>query len=122
MIHSLVRASTLAIVCIAATVSESPARTPYDGSWSVLIVTEKGDCDRAYRYGISIVDGNVQYDGGVVNLSGRVAANGTVRVSLTAGSARASGTGRLTRNAGTGKWNGVSSTSACSGYWEAARR
>jgi hypothetical protein len=29
----------------------------YDGLWSVLIVTEKGDCDRGYRYPIRITHG-----------------------------------------------------------------
>ena len=54
MISQLVRASTLAVVCVAALATESPARTPFDGAWSVLIVTTKGDCDRAYRYGVTI--------------------------------------------------------------------
>ena len=122
MIGHLVRASVLASVCVAAIATEAPARTPYDGSWSVLIVTERGDCDRAYRYGISIINGNVQYDGGAVSMSGRVSGNGTVRVDLPTGTAGASGSGRLSRNQGTGKWTGVSSTSKCSGYWEATRR
>ncbi|HEV3371537.1 MAG TPA: hypothetical protein VG145_03250, partial [Xanthobacteraceae bacterium] len=31
------------------------AATPnYDGLWSVVIVTEKGSCDRAYRYPVRI--------------------------------------------------------------------
>ena len=122
MISSLVRACVLATVCFAAMVTEGQARTPFDGIWTVLIVTTSGDCDRAYRYGISIVDGDVRYDGGVVNMSGRVAENGAVRVDLSTGSARASGSGRLTRNAGSGKWSGATSTSQCSGYWEATRR
>ena len=39
MISHFVRASILAAVCVAALATESPARTPYDGAWSVLIVT-----------------------------------------------------------------------------------
>ena len=39
MISHFVRASILAGVCVAALATESPARTPYDGAWSVLIVT-----------------------------------------------------------------------------------
>src|SRR3954467_14369750 len=37
--------------------SPSPMSAPkpsFDGSWSVLIVTEKGKCDRAYRYPVKI--------------------------------------------------------------------
>ena len=102
MISQLVRASTLAIVCVAALATESPARTPFDGAWSVLIVTTKGDCDRAYRYGVTIANGDVVYDGGIVSLSGRVGGNGAVRVTLTSGNARANATGRLNRRVGSG--------------------
>src|ERR1043165_7615680 len=35
MISHLVRVSTLALVCVAALATESPARTPFDGAWSV---------------------------------------------------------------------------------------
>ena len=122
MISHLIRASVLASVCLAAITTDAPARTPYDGSWSVLIVTTKGDCDRAYRYGLSIVNGHIQYDGGAVNMSGRVASGGAVRVTLSSGNAGASGSGRLSRNAGSGNWSGVSGPNKCSGYWEATRR
>jgi len=121
MISQLVRASTLAFVCVAALATESPARTPYDGAWSVLIVTTRGDCDRAYRYGITIANGNILYDGGVVNLYGRVSGSGAVRVTVLSGNARANGTGRLNRSVGRGGWHGNSGQSVCSGYWQASR-
>jgi len=121
MISHLVRASTLAFVCVAALATESPARTPYDGAWSVLIVTTRGDCDRAYRYGITITNGNILYDGGVANLYGRVSGKGAVRVTVISGNARANGTGRLNRNTGNGGWNGTSGQSRCAGYWQASR-
>jgi len=35
----------------------------YDGLWSVLIVTEKGDCDRGYRYPIRITLGTLSNGG-----------------------------------------------------------
>ena len=122
MISQFVRASMLATVCVAAVATEAPARTPYDGSWSVLIVTTRGDCDRAYRYGISIIDGRIVYDGGAVNMSGRVSGGGSVYVNVSSGSARASGSGRLSRSAGRGGWSGYSGQSRCSGYWQAERR
>ena len=31
----------------------------YDGLWSVSIVTEKGDCDRGYRYPVRISNGTL---------------------------------------------------------------
>ena len=122
MISHLVRVSVLALACAASAATSAPARTPYDGPWTVLIVTERGSCDRAYRYGVQIVDGNVQYDGGAVTLAGRVDAKGAVHVTVAAGSSRANGTGRLFRNVGQGSWSGSSGGDICSGYWEAERR
>jgi hypothetical protein len=121
MISQLVRASVLASVCVAAFATQAPARTPYDGAWSVLIVTTAGECDRAYRYGVSIIDGYVRYDGGMVNMSGRVSGNGSIRVTVSSGNARADGSGRLNRNSGSGGWRGVSGGGRCSGYWQASR-
>jgi hypothetical protein len=122
MVSHLARAGLLALICVGFMPTTAPARTPYDGAWSVLIVTQRGTCDRAYRYGIQIVNGNVVYDGGIVNMSGRVASNGAVRVTVSSGNARANGAGRLSRNAGRGSWSGRSGSDACSGYWEAERR
>jgi hypothetical protein len=98
------------------------AQRMFDGNWSVVIVTERGTCDRAYRYGISIRSGYVYYGGGGVNFTGHVAANGTVNVRVTSGGAFADGSGRLSRNVGQGFWSGQSGGSGCSGYWMAERR
>jgi hypothetical protein len=123
MIRDLVRASLLAGVCAASSLSSATARTAYDGQWSVLIVTQQGTCDRAYRYGVQIVDGIVRYDGGgPINLSGRVMQNGAVQVTVSSGGSRADGAGRLSRTIGHGNWQGRSGSGACSGYWEAERR
>jgi hypothetical protein len=124
MINQLVRAAVLGVLCIASVPDLAVARSAYDGQWSVLIVTEQGACDRAYRYGVEISNGQVLYQGGgPVNFTGRVAGNGSVRVMVTAGDRRAVGQGRLSRNIGRGHWSGTSSTSGgCTGYWEAERR
>lgn len=99
------------------------AQTSFDGSWSVLIVTEAGDCDRAYRYGVRIERGRLFYEGETgIEFSGRVEANGRVTVSVRRGDQGASGSGRLSGNRGTGTWKGRSSTGECSGRWEAERR
>jgi hypothetical protein len=99
------------------------ARTNYDGNWSVLIVTNSGPCDRAYRYGLSIRDGRVFYEGSAsVNVDGRVAPNGRVQVRVWAGSQSANGTGRLSSNYGSGMWRGAGSSSSCEGSWSAERR
>ncbi len=99
------------------------ARTPYDGNWSVLIVTDSGPCDRAYRYGLSIRDGSVIYQGsGSVNVAGRVYRNGEVDVRVWAGPQGASGYGRLSRGFGGGVWRGTGLMGACAGRWSAERR
>ena len=122
MISHVARVCLLALVSVAAVPASSSARTVYDGAWSVLIVTQRGDCDRAYRYGIQIVDGNLVYDGGIVSLTGRVNPSGAVRVNVSASGAQASGSGRLTQRSGRGSWSGRAGGDACSGYWEAERR
>jgi hypothetical protein len=71
---------------------------------------------------VTIRSGTVYYDGGLVNMSGRVSSNGSVRVRVSAGSGFASGSGRLSRNAGRGRWSGQSGGNRCSGYWTAERR
>jgi hypothetical protein len=114
----------LALTCIPATIAPADARTIYDGAWSVLIVTNEGSCDRAYRYGVTIADGNVIYDGagGPITMQGRVTSSGAVRVIVQAGSQWANGTGRLNRTRGSGIWRGQGMSGGCSGVWEAERR
>jgi hypothetical protein len=95
----------------------------YDGSWSVLIVTNIGPCDRGYRYGLTIRGGRVFYQGSLaVNVDGQVAPNGAVRVRVSAGSQGATGIGRLSREYGSGSWRGDGSAGSCSGSWTAERR
>ena len=99
------------------------ANTAFDGDWSVLIMTQSGGCDRAYRYGVRIANGDVVYDGGgPVDLQGHVASNGVVRVSVSGAGQRADGSGRLSRTAGTGTWQGQGSLGSCAGVWQAERR
>ena len=120
-LRSIVLAGALATV--AGSAGTAVARTSYDGSWSVLITTDSGTCERAYRYGVAISDGYVLYEGGgPVNLQGRVARNGTVRVRVVAGEQWADGSGRLFRDHGGGHWRGQGSAGTCAGRWEAERR
>jgi hypothetical protein len=94
-----------------------------DGNWSVLIITEKGDCDRGYRYEVKIANGQVSYEGGApVSLAGTVASNGLVSVSIKSGEKAANGTGHLSASRGSGTWRGSGSNGGCAGRWEAERR
>jgi hypothetical protein len=100
-----------------------PVPSIYDGGWSVVIATQSGSCDREYRFGMQISNGDVFYDGqGRANLQGRVSRNGNVWVSVSGQGQRANGQGRLSRNAGTGTWRGEGSGGACAGIWQAVRR
>ena len=98
------------------------ASTRFDGAWSVLIVTDQGTCDRAYRYALRIADGRVYYDDPSFSVSGGVDGAGRVQVGLSAGGQSANGYGRLFGNYGEGSWSGHSSTSQCYGHWQAERR
>jgi hypothetical protein len=112
-----------AILSASAVPAAAPAfaRSNYDGQWSVLIVTQKGTCDRAYRYPVKIDNGSVGYAGEAsFNVSGKVGANGAVTVTVSRGSQSAKGTGRMSSTDGAGIWTAGSGD--CSGTWTAERR
>jgi hypothetical protein len=121
-------ASALAALAILAMSSVPAAPAPisagkasYDGTWSVLIVTQQGKCDRAYRYPVRISNGSVGYAGEAsFNVSGSVGANGAVIVTVSRGSQSAKGTGRMSETDGSGTW--VAGSGDCSGTWTAERR
>jgi hypothetical protein len=99
------------------------ARTPFDGDWSVMITTRGGACQPSVRYGVQIINGMVVNPaGGPGQVSGRVAPNGVVRVSVQAGGQSASGSGRLSSSRGGGVWRGQGSAGFCQGTWVAERR
>jgi hypothetical protein len=99
------------------------SQASFDGSWSVLIITDTGECDRAYRYGIRIRDGQIIYSGEAgVTFTGRVESNGQVKATVGRGEQSATGGGRLSGSTGAGTWKGRSNTGACGGRWEAERR
>lgn len=94
----------------------------FDGTWSVEVVTEKGACDRAYRYSVVVQNGRARY-GGPENfdIRGQVRLNGSVSASIARGQDRANVTGRLSGSFGRGTWS-TSGGRVCSGYWNAEKR
>jgi hypothetical protein len=97
----------------------SVAAPAYDGVWSVLVVTDKGTCDRGYRYPIRISNGVLANAGDAAfTITGKVAPTGAINVTVSHGSSSASGSGRLAGNNGEGSWHGGD----CSGTWSAERR
>jgi hypothetical protein len=92
----------------------------YDGEWSVVIYTQRGDCDNALRYSLRIVGGRIVGDQASYQLAGRVAPNGAINVVVAQGGRTARGYGRLFGNNGRGLWH--TSTNTCAGKWIAERR
>ena len=94
----------------------------YDGLWGVLIVTDAGPCDRAYRYSVQIARGVVRNAGGdgFFNVYGRVSPNGGISVRVSSGGQSANGSGRLGARSGGGRWR--SAGGECYGRWSASRR
>jgi hypothetical protein len=108
---------------LALTGRQTPAASNFDGEWSVIIITEAGTCDRAYRYPVKVTNGELKYEGeAAVVISGRVESNGKLNATIRRGEQSASGSGRLSPSSGTGTWTGKSSTTACTGRWEAEKR
>ncbi|MEA3023550.1 MAG: hypothetical protein QOK01_2402, partial [Alphaproteobacteria bacterium] len=59
------------------------AATTYDGLWSVVIVTEKGVCDRVFRYPIRISNASLVNAGdSAVIIKGSVRDNGSLTVTV----------------------------------------
>jgi hypothetical protein len=97
----------------------------FDGRWSVVIITDAGTCDRAYRYGVQIDAGRVFYNSGAggpdIAISGQVDPRVRVSVSVRSGESVAYGNGRLSGSTGGGTWQGTSDNQSCSGRWQAQR-
>src|ERR1700688_259746 len=107
-------ASTLTAAILAGT--PAMAQTPYDGLWSVTVVTKSGTCEPQTRSTLTITDGKVSAAG--ADVTGSIGREGVVKVSI--GGAYANG--QLSGNSGSGKWNGASAGIPCSGRGEASRQ
>jgi hypothetical protein len=119
--NSIRSVALFAFVAASATIATTStfAVPAYDGLWSVSIVTEKGTCDRGYRYPIRISNGVLANAGDVaVNIAGKVMPTGAITVVVSAAGKSANGSGRLSGNLGEGSWTGGD----CSGTWTAERR
>jgi hypothetical protein len=116
------RTLTLAAAVVACTVSVAATAqaAPFDGPWSVLVVTRRGACEPSYRFGLTVYNGVVSGDGSAA-VSGRVARNGSVSVAVAGGPGTAYGSGRLAGNRGGGSWRGSGASGACFGSWSAQR-
>ena len=100
--------------------SDAATAGAYDGNWSVVINTLRGDCDRSLRYSVRIVNNQVVAGEQSYQAAGRVSPRGEIRVVVAEGGRTASGIGRLAGNNGRGEWR--TSTGQCAGSWTAVRR
>jgi hypothetical protein len=92
----------------------------FDGNWSVVIYTLRGDCTQSVRAALRIAGGRVYALDQSFQAYGAVGPSGAIRVTVAAGNQSASGTGRLSQTTGRGLWR--TATGECSGQWAAERR
>ncbi len=92
---------------------------PFDGRWSVLIVTENGNCE-VYRFGVQVANGRITTVETNTQMSGSISDKGSVNLNLASGPDTARATGRVSGGTGRGRW--TSPTRQCSGRWEADKR
>jgi hypothetical protein len=115
----LLLAAVLLLACTPTNAAHRGGGSAYDGTWSVAIYTQRGNCS-SVRVATRIVGGRVYSEDQNYQSSGAVGANGVIRVTVASAGRSASGSGRLSNNSGAGRWS--SSTGECSGTWSASRR
>ena len=118
--------SFLAVAAIAAVAipdaASAAARVagPYDGVWTTVFATTRGNCRSGYSVPFTVAGTRVSSAGGG-RVSGSVRRGGRVAVSVSVGASHASGGGRLVGNSGSGRWSGIITGDRCSGTWQATR-
>jgi hypothetical protein len=112
--------SAMIAALAASTAIAAPRGANYDGRWSVEVITDRGTCDRVYRWTLGIQGGRVVDVGEVARPSGGVSPSGGVNLRFIRNNDYASATGQISGEWGTGSWS--SPTLACSGRWRAERR
>ena len=121
--HSFVRFTRpLAIAGLAALAlpGTADARGVYDGTWTTVFATTRGNCSSGYSVPF-LVNGSRVSSAGGGRVSGSVRPGGSVAVAVQVGASHASGGGRLVGNSGYGRWSGIITGDRCSGTWQATR-
>ena len=119
---SLVAATALAALALPGTADAARYRSGgnYDGTWTTVFSTSRGNCSSGYSVPFMVSGGRVLSAGGG-HVSGSVSRAGSVAVAVTVGASYASGGGRLVGNYGSGRWSGVIQGDRCAGTWQASR-
>ena len=91
-----------------------------DGVYAVDITTQKGDCDSAYHWTISVSGGHVTVDVDTpIEASGQINQRGIVDLTFRGMDKVAHATGRLADGSGSGTWSFP--PLHCAGSWHAVR-
>ena len=114
--------SLFAVAALAALAlpGSADARGAYDGIWTTVFATTRGNCSSGYSVPFTVVGSRVSSAGGG-RVSGRISRAGSVAVAVSVGASHASGGGRLVGNYGSGRWSGIITGDRCSGTWQARR-
>jgi hypothetical protein len=97
------------------------ASTEYDGLWSVVVYTARGQRDPSYRISGAITNGEISYAYGSLEVKGHVEPSGATHVHVTYGDAHGEAHGQMTATHGSGTWSGNGPNGHCSGTWNATR-
>jgi hypothetical protein len=125
MIGNALRAVALAAAFATISFAALAKAAPYDGSWTMVLVTTSGHCG-TIKMGMAVKGGLISATSGKfvrhkISLAGRIAGSGQTKINGVAGPRQAIGTGRFTKVKGSGKWNGTGPSGVCSGVWTAVR-
>jgi len=118
---ALVFAATLAVTVLPQA-TKLNAANQFDGPWSVVVYTLTGACDPSARFSGQILNGDISYAYGSLEVSGRVETSGLTHVHVLYGTARGEARGRLTATRGGGTWSGDGPDGHCAGTWNATRK
>ena len=103
LLFAPILAAVLLLACTPTNAAHRGGGSAYDGTWSVAIYTQRGDCG-SVRVAARIVGGRVYSKDESYQSNGVVSASGVIRVSVVSGRLSASGSGRLSNNSGAGSW------------------
>ncbi|AWN38450.1 hypothetical protein [Methylobacterium radiodurans] len=117
----LALAPALLLVAVPAQAIAAPLENRFDGTWSVVAMTETGSCRGPYHYPIVIRGGTVdEASGNAADASGRAGSDGRIAGTIRQGPATIAVSGRLRGSAGKGRWI-LDGLASCAGRWTARR-
>jgi hypothetical protein len=119
---SMKRFLIISVMCVAAQVAM--AQAPHDGSWAIEIITERGACERLYRYYVEVEGQAVRLRSMTGETSqattGLVRPDGSIKATLGQTEDPVNVSGRLAATSGTGIWSAPARQ--CTGRWSAHKR